>query len=121
MEVFNYCTGIVCCRANPKQKAQVVNLIKKSKYYYSSEGKRVEISALAIGDGGNDVNMIQAADIGIGIMGKEGNQAANSSDYSFEEFRFLGRLILHHGRFISLRFGFFINFFFFKNFLFTIP
>lgn len=70
VRALNLCTGVVCCRATPKQKAGVVSLVKKTKYYYSSEGKKVLISALAIGDGGNDVNMIQVADIGIGIFGK---------------------------------------------------
>ena len=96
-----------------------MELVKKQKYYYSSEGKRVAISTLAIGDGGNDVNMIQVADIGIGIFGKEGNSAANSADYAFGDFRILRRLLLHHGRFISLRFGFFMDFFFYKNFIYT--
>lgn len=42
---------------------------------------------LAIGDGANDVAMIQAADIGVGIMGKEGRQAVNNSDYAIGRFR----------------------------------
>ncbi len=119
ISAFNLCSGIVCCRATPKQKAGVVNLVKKAKHYYSSEGKKVKISALAIGDGGNDVNMIQVADIGIGIYGKEGNEAANSADYAIGEFKILRRLLLHHGRFISMRFGFFMYFFFYKNFIYT--
>lgn len=74
---------------------------------------------LAIGDGGNDVNMIQTADIGVGIYGKEGNQAAASSDYSFCQFRYLWRLLLVHGRWSYLRTSFFITFFFYKNIFFT--
>ena len=58
VQALNLCSGVVCCRATPKQKAGVVSLVKRTKYYYSSEGKKVQISALAIGDGGNDVNMI---------------------------------------------------------------
>lgn len=53
---------------------------------------------MAVGDGSNDVNMIQKAHVGIGILGKEGNQAASFSDYSIPEFRSLRKLILWHGR-----------------------
>ena len=53
---------------------------------------------LSIGDGSNDVNMIQTAHIGVGIMGKEGNQAASFSDYSIADFRSLRKLVLWHGR-----------------------
>ncbi|KAH8581608.1 phospholipid-translocating P-type ATPase [Cryptosporidium sp. chipmunk genotype I] len=52
----------------------------------------------AVGDGGNDVGMIQAADIGIGIVGKEGQQAANAADISIHEFADLRPLFLWHGR-----------------------
>lgn len=44
---------------------------------------------LAIGDGANDVAMIQSANIGVGIMGKEGRQAVNNSDYAIGQFRFV--------------------------------
>lgn len=53
---------------------------------------------LAIGDGGNDVSMIQAAHVGIGISGNEGLQAARSSDYSIAQFEYLHRLLFVHGR-----------------------
>lgn len=43
---------------------------------------------LGIGDGGNDVGMIQEAHVGIGIEGKEGKQAALASDYSIREFQY---------------------------------
>lgn len=76
---------------------------------------------LAIGDGGNDVNMIQKADIGVGLFGKEGNQAAFASDYAFVKFFFLWRLILVHGRLSYVRTANFINFFFYKNLIFTLP
>lgn len=74
---------------------------------------------MAIGDGGNDVNMINTADIGVGIYGKEGNQAASSSDYSFCQFKYLWNLLFVHGRWSYLRSAFFVNFFFYKNILFT--
>jgi len=53
---------------------------------------------LGIGDGGNDVGMIQEADIGVGIVGKEGKQAANASDFSITKFKYLTDLVLWHGR-----------------------
>lgn len=118
-EVFSLCTAVICCRATPKQKAEVVNLIRSKKSFRNKLNQWVEISALAIGDGGNDVNMIQQADVGVGIFGKEGNQAANAADYAFAQFRFLRKLVLVHGRFIALRFSYFIYFFFFKNCLLT--
>ena len=53
---------------------------------------------LSIGDGANDVNMIQTAHVGIGICGQEGVQAVNASDYAIAQFRFLENLLLVHGR-----------------------
>lgn len=53
---------------------------------------------LAIGDGANDVAMIQEANIGCGLYGLEGSQAAMSADYAFGQFRFLTKLLLVHGR-----------------------
>ncbi|KAI8006822.1 Phospholipid-transporting ATPase 2 [Camellia lanceoleosa] len=78
----------ICCRVTPSQKAQLVELLKSCDY-----------RTLAIGDGGNDVRMIQQADIGVGISGREGLQAARAADYSIGKFRFLQRLILVHGRY----------------------
>lgn len=43
-------------------------------------------STLAIGDGANDVSMITSANVGVGIYGVEGQQAARSSDYAIGEF-----------------------------------
>lgn len=104
-------SGVVCCRANPKQKAKIVNFIRK---------KNPQAKTLAIGDGGNDVSMIQMANVGVGIYGKEGHQAANSSDFAIAEFRFLRYLIFVHGRWNSKRIGYFILYFFFKNLVFTL-
>jgi Phospholipid-translocating P-type ATPase C-terminal len=70
---------------------------------------------LAIGDGANDVAMIQAADVGVGIAGKEGRQAANNSDYIIGQFRFLARLLLVHGHLSRFRLGRLIKYFFYKN------
>jgi len=102
---------VICCRSTPNQKAEVVTFVKTNL-------KKV---TLAIGDGGNDVNMIQRADIGIGLFGKEGNQAAFASDYAFARFFFLWRLLLVHGRWFYIRTANFINFFFYKNLIFTLP
>ncbi|XP_067887118.1 phospholipid-transporting ATPase IC [Heterodontus francisci] len=104
------CTAVVCCRVTPKQKAMVVNLVKKYK----------KAITLAIGDGANDVNMIKTAHIGVGISGQEGMQAVMSSDYAFGQFRFLQRLLLVHGRWSYIRMCKFLTYFFYKNFAFTL-
>ncbi|XP_043930717.1 phospholipid-transporting ATPase IC isoform X2 [Protopterus annectens] len=104
------CSAVVCCRVTPKQKAMVVSLVKKYK----------KAVTLSIGDGANDVNMIKTADIGVGISGQEGMQAVMSSDYSFAQFRFLQRLLLVHGRWSYIRMCKFLQYFFYKNFSFTL-
>uniref|UniRef100_A0A673LKT2 Phospholipid-transporting ATPase n=1 Tax=Sinocyclocheilus rhinocerous TaxID=307959 RepID=A0A673LKT2_9TELE len=103
------CKTVICCRVTPLQKAQVVELVKKYK----------KAVTLAIGDGANDVSMIKAAHIGVGISGQEGMQAVLSSDFSFAQFRFLQRLLLVHGRWSYLRMCKFLRYFFYKNFTFT--
>ncbi|KAJ4359400.1 drs2 neo1 protein [Ascochyta clinopodiicola] len=86
--------SVICCRASPSQKALLVHSIRK----------RVKKSiTLAIGDGANDIAMIQEAHVGIGITGKEGLQAARTSDYSIAQFRFLTKLLLVHGRWNYIR------------------
>lgn len=80
--------AVICCRVSPTQKAVITSGVKKH------TGKIV----LGIGDGGNDVGMIQVADIGVGIVGKEGKQAALASDFSILKFKHLSRLVLWHGR-----------------------
>ena len=89
LQFTQHCASVVCCRCAPSQKAQVCSLVR-----YSVKGA----TTLAIGDGANDVAMIQAAHIGVGISGQEGMQAANSADYAFAQFRFLRELLLVHGR-----------------------
>ncbi|KAL6948829.1 hypothetical protein ACO0QE_001303 [Hanseniaspora vineae] len=81
---------VICCRASPSQKALMVSSIKETDK---------NMVTLAIGDGANDIAMIQSADIGVGIAGKEGLQASRSSDYSIGQFRFLLKLLLVHGRY----------------------
>ncbi|KAJ5206547.1 hypothetical protein N7491_002837 [Penicillium cf. griseofulvum] len=85
---------VICCRASPKQKAFLVKTIRR----YSRNA-----TTLAIGDGANDIGMIQEANVGIGIAGKEGLQATRVSDYSIAEFRFLVKLLLVHGRWNYIR------------------
>jgi P-type E1-E2 ATPase len=70
---------------------------------------------LAIGDGANDVNMIQTAHIGVGIFGKEGNQAAAFSDYAVPQFKVLHRLLFWHGRSFGVRFSNFVKWFLWKT------
>lgn len=79
---------VVASRCSPTQKAEVAKLIKEF------TKKRV----CCIGDGGNDVSMIQAADVGVGIVGKEGRQASLAADFSIEHFCHLVKLLVWHGR-----------------------
>lgn len=88
MELVTNSPAVVCCRCSPEQKAQVVRLIQQH------TGKR----CAAIGDGGNDVSMIQAASAGIGLVGKEGKQASLAADFSLTQFAHVARLLLVHGR-----------------------
>ena len=80
--------SVVCCRCSPTQKRIIVKTIKK---YTNAR-------TAAVGDGGNDVAMIQEADVGIGIVGKEGLQASLAADYSIKEFKILKSLLLWWGR-----------------------
>ncbi|KAG2236582.1 hypothetical protein INT48_000136 [Thamnidium elegans] len=103
------CASVICCRVSPKQKAEVVRLVKKG----------LKVMTLAIGDGANDVSMIQEANVGIGISGVEGRQAVMASDYAIAQFRFLQKLLLVHGRWSYLRTAEMIMGFFFKNIVWT--
>lgn len=81
-------TSVICCRCSPTQKAYITDRIK---HYTGAK-------TLGIGDGGNDVGMILTADVGVGIVGKEGKQAALSSDFSIMKFKHVTNLLLWHGR-----------------------
>ena len=133
LELGIMCKAVVCCRVTPLQKAQVVELVMQNE-------KKI---TLAIGDGANDVSMIQSktknhfysiaiiiknqiiidfffffhleAHIGVGISGQEGRQAVLASDYSFGQFRFLERLLLVHGRWSYLRISKFLRYFSIKT------
>jgi phospholipid-transporting ATPase len=99
------CKAVICCRVSPLQKALVVKLVKR----------HLKAILLAIGDGANDVSMIQAAHVGVGISGVEGLQAARSADISIGQFRFLRKLLLVHGAWSYHRISKVILYSFYKN------
>lgn len=103
------CETVVCCRVSPAQKALTVKLVK--------EGRNA--MTLSIGDGANDVAMIQEANIGCGLFGLEGSQAAMSADYAFGQFRFLTKLLIVHGRWSYQRVADMHSNFFYKNVIWT--
>lgn len=105
LELATRCKAVVCCRVSPLQKALVVKLVKRN----------VDAVLLAIGDGANDVGMIQAAHVGVGISGMEGLQAARSSDFAISQFKFLRRLLLVHGSWSYQRLSKLILYCFYKN------
>eukprot|EP00911_Craspedida_sp_UC1_P000540 UC1_evm1s413 len=76
---------------------------------------------LAVGDGANDVAMIQEAHIGVGILGKEGRQAARASDFSIGRFEVLQRMILVHGHQFYARISYSVHYFFYKAIVFALP
>ncbi|CAI9287444.1 unnamed protein product [Lactuca saligna] len=111
-ELFNLATScrvVLCCRVAPLQKAGVVDLIKS----------RTDDMTLAIGDGANDVSMIQMADVGVGICGQEGRQAVMASDFAMGQFRFLKRLLLVHGHWNYQRMGYLVLYNFYRNAVFV--
>lgn len=98
------CRSVICCRVTPLQKSQMVSLVNREKF-----------ATLAIGDGGNDVSMIQEAHVGVGIQGREGCQASRAADFSIAQFKFLARLVLVHGRSSLLRCSFAALYCFYKS------
>jgi magnesium-transporting ATPase (P-type) len=110
LQATEKCEGIVICRASPSQKASVVKVIKDNMVSKSD-------TTLAIGDGSNDVAMIQLAHIGIGIQGLEGSEAASSSDYAICEFKNLRRLLFSHGVNLAFKMTNYISFFMGKSIL----
>lgn len=103
------CHAVLCCRLSPLQKCEVVHLVKN----HPSN----PVTA-AIGDGANDVSMIQEAHVGLGIVGKEGRQAARCADYAFANFSMLKRIVLLHGHYFSQRLALLVLYFFYKNVVF---
>eukprot|EP01029_Cantina_marsupialis_P028310 TRINITY_DN775_c0_g2_i1.p1 TRINITY_DN775_c0_g2~~TRINITY_DN775_c0_g2_i1.p1 ORF type:complete len:3227 (+),score=847.44 TRINITY_DN775_c0_g2_i1:1307-9682(+) len=112
MELVSQASTIVCYRMEPEQKAQIVNIVRSLPS---------EPITLAVGDGGNDVPMIQEAHIGVGIIGNEGTQAVRAADFAVAQFQFLARLMLVHGRFSLRRSGILLGIMLGKNALVTIP
>lgn len=104
------CSVVLCCRVAPLQKAGIVALVKK----------RTADITLAIGDGANDVSMIQKADVGVGISGQEGRQAVMASDFAMAQFRFLVPLLLVHGHWNYQRMGYMILYNFYRNAVFVL-
>ncbi|OBA20430.1 membrane-spanning Ca-ATPase [Metschnikowia bicuspidata var. bicuspidata NRRL YB-4993] len=98
--------AVICCRVSPLQKALVVKMVKR---------KKNKSLLLAIGDGANDVSMIQAAHVGVGISGMEGMQAARSADVSIGQFKYLKKLLLVHGAWSYQRISNAILYSFYKN------
>uniref|UniRef100_A0A8C7TDF0 Phospholipid-transporting ATPase n=1 Tax=Oncorhynchus mykiss TaxID=8022 RepID=A0A8C7TDF0_ONCMY len=105
LELSRRCRAVVCCRSTPLQKSHVVQLVRD----------QLRVMTLAIGDGANDVSMIQVADVGIGISGQEGMQAVMSSDFAISRFKHLRKLLLVHGHWCYTRLANMILYFFYKN------
>lgn len=112
MAVADSCEAVLCCRVSPQQKAQIVHMVRNSV---------PEARTLGIGDGANDVNMILAAHVGIGISGLEGQQAVRASDFAIAQFRFLQRLLFVHGRESYRKNSNLVCYNFYKNVLVVMP
>ena len=112
LKLAEACSVVLACRVSPQQKADIVRLIKDAK---------PTVRTLSIGDGANDVNMITAAHVGIGIAGLEGKQAVRASDYSVAQFSYLRKLMFAHGRECYRRNANLICFNFYKNVLLIMP
>jgi phospholipid-transporting ATPase len=97
---------VIACRMTPKQKAELVRCMREH---------HPRATTLAIGDGANDVGMIQVAHVGVGIAGREGMEASLASDFSIGEFRFLKRLVLVHGRWFYKRNSKLVVYMIYKN------
>ncbi|XP_007440101.1 probable phospholipid-transporting ATPase VD isoform X1 [Python bivittatus] len=97
--------AVICCRATPLQKSKMVKHVQTE----------LQVMTLAIGDGANDVSMIQVANIGIGISGQEGMQAVLASDFAISQFRHLKKLLFVHGHWCYTRLADMILYFFYKN------
>eukprot|EP00936_MAST-01D_sp_MAST-1D-sp1_P001797 g1797.t1 len=106
LQVAERCSTVIACRLVPQQKADIVRVVKL--------GLSPQPVTLAIGDGANDVAMIKAASVGIGISGREGQQAANASDYSISQFCFLKRLLFIHGYWDTVRMAKVVQYSFYK-------
>ncbi|XP_068599691.1 phospholipid-transporting ATPase VA [Brachionichthys hirsutus] len=109
LSVARSCRSVLCCRSTPLQKSMVVKLVRN----------KLKVMTLAIGDGANDVSMIQVADVGVGISGQEGMQAVMASDFALPRFQYLQKLLLVHGHWCYSRLANMILYFFYKNAMFV--
>uniref|UniRef100_A0AAV2JJ38 Phospholipid-transporting ATPase n=1 Tax=Knipowitschia caucasica TaxID=637954 RepID=A0AAV2JJ38_KNICA len=105
LELSKQCKAVICCRSTPLQKSQVVRLVRD----------KLNVMTLAVGDGANDVSMIQVADVGVGISGQEGMQAVMSSDFAISRFKHLRKLLLVHGHWCYTRLTNMTLYFIYKN------
>ncbi|CAL7937067.1 unnamed protein product [Xylocopa violacea] len=105
LELTKTCSSVLACRATPLQKAYIVRIVKE----------QLGMRTLAIGDGANDVSMIQTADVGVGISGQEGTQAIMAADFAISRFSMLSRLLLLHGQWCYDRLSRMILYFFYEN------
>ena len=112
IDICSITPAVIACRVSPKQKADIVNLVR------NNDKNAVSLS---IGDGANDVNMITAAHVGIGIRGLEGQQAARASDYAITKFKHLKNLLFVHGREATRKNAYTICYCFFKNVILIVP
>ncbi|KAK4467824.1 hypothetical protein MN116_008747 [Schistosoma mekongi] len=112
LELCMNVTTVLCCRMTPLQKASIVKLVQIGLAKYTRQGTKPVIAA--IGDGGNDVAMILQANIGVGVLGKEGREAACASDYAVTQFKHIKRLFLLHGHWAYYRITMTMLFFYHK-------
>lgn len=104
--VCSRCKTVIACRLAPVQKSQLVRMIK---------GASKNNVTAAIGDGGNDISMIQEAHVGLGIYGREGHAAAQAADFSVSQFKHLQRVFLVHGHWYYNRLAFLVQYSFYKQ------
>ncbi|KAM9354543.1 phospholipid-transporting ATPase VD [Pholidichthys leucotaenia] len=109
LELSRRCKAVICCRSTPLQKSQVVRLMRD----------QLGVMTLAVGDGANDVSMIQVADVGVGISGQEGMQAVMSSDFAVSRFKHLRKLLLVHGHWCYSRLTNMVLYFIYKNMMYV--
>lgn len=112
IQISKTCEAVICCRVSPKQKADVVRMIKMDDR---------SLLTMAVGDGNNDVSMINEAHVGVGLFGNEGLRAVQASDFAIPQFQMLWRLIFLHGRTRYATISSFILYFFYKNVALTMP
>lgn len=112
VKLADKCVAVLACRVSPQQKADIVSQVKASS---------PSVRTLGIGDGANDVGMITAAHVGVGLAGKEGQQAVRASDFAISQFSFLQRLLFVHGRECYRRNASLICYNFYKNVLLVMP